>query len=290
MLAVKRGYAPTVRAILDFGVTPTVILRKDADRSTPLHVAVQNTNTAIVEILIQYGPTELLYMENSVGQTPLDIASLKNLPRKTGPVQVDRPCEPQANVDHQLRLLKNAAPFDVEKQKVEIPKLRATLDALIADGCLVRGTKLATELFAFLDSMEGKLAIEVARKIAERKDAEGGDEVNLTALKCSTESTYALLRDAAAARSGRRQLVHLADVHQSVKRCLAQEAKKTVVGWSVRRREVKEEADPEEQRIAQSKARSLFGISRISFQSQTPLFGTESRILIQMSLFGEDRF
>jgi hypothetical protein len=193
-------------------------------------------------------------------------------------------------VDHQLRLLKNAAPFDVEKQKVEIPKLRATLDALIADGCLVRGTKLATELFAFLDSMEGKLAIEVARKIAERKDAEGGDEVNLTALKCSTESTYALLRDAAAARSGRRQLVHLADVHQSVKRCLAQEAKKTVVGWSVRRREVKEEADPEEQRIAQSKARSLFGISRISFQSQTPLFGTESRILIQMSLFGEDRF
>jgi hypothetical protein len=33
---------------------------------------------------------------------------------------------------------KDAAPFDVEKQKVEIPKLRVTLDDLLADGRLVR--------------------------------------------------------------------------------------------------------------------------------------------------------
>jgi ankyrin repeat protein len=76
MLAVKREHATTARAILEFGVDPATVLRKDADGSTPLHIAVQNTNTAIVELLLQHGPTEQLYMENSVGQTPLDIASL----------------------------------------------------------------------------------------------------------------------------------------------------------------------------------------------------------------------
>jgi len=282
MLAVKRGYATTVQAILDFVVTPAVILRKDADGSTPLHIAVQNTSTAVVEVLIQYGPTEHLYMENSVGQTPLDIASLKNLPRKTVPVQASRPCEPHANVDYQLRLLKNAAPFDVEKQKVEIPKLRATLDALLADGCLVRGTKLAAELFAFAAHLEGTLAVEIARKSAEGKDAEGGDEVNPMAPQSTTASTYALLRDAAAARPGRRQLVHLADVQQSVKRCLAQEAEKGLFGSSLRRQggdEGSKEADPEEQRIAQLKTRSLFGFAFTSLPYNA-----------QAYLFGEDRF
>jgi hypothetical protein len=72
-----------------------------------------------------------------VGQTPLDIASFNNLPHVTASVEAGRP---QANTDHLLRLLKNAVPFNVEKQKVEIPKLRATLDALLADGRLVRDT------------------------------------------------------------------------------------------------------------------------------------------------------
>lgn len=149
MLAVKRECATTARAILDFGVDPAVILQKDADGSTPLHIAVQNTNTAMVEILLQYGPTDQLYVENSVGQTPLDIASLKNLQRVTAPV-TGRPVPSdrlQTNINYQLLFRNNldsAALFDTEKQKVEIKKLRLTLDALLADGRLVRDTKLAT--------------------------------------------------------------------------------------------------------------------------------------------------
>jgi hypothetical protein len=57
--------------------------------------------------------------------------------------------------------------FNVERQKVEIPpKLRATLDALLADGRLVRDSKLATELLAFAGHLEGKLAIDMARESA----------------------------------------------------------------------------------------------------------------------------
>jgi hypothetical protein len=287
MLAVKRECATTARAILDFGVDPAVILRKDADGSTPLHIAVQNTNTAIVELLLQYGPTEQLYIENSVGQTPLDIASLKNLPRVTASVGVGLPLQPQANIDFQLRLLENAAPFDVEKQKVEIPKLRATLDALLADGRLVRDTKLATELLAFAGHLEGKLAIEMARKSTAGKDTEGGDgnEVNPVAPQGTTASTYALLRDAVAARPGHRQLVHLADVQHSVKRCLAREAENALLASSRRMQKSDEESkevDPEEQRIAKLKSRSMFGSA-----------STNPRVVPYRNLaylFGEDRF
>jgi hypothetical protein len=216
---------------------------------------------AIVELLLQYGPTEQLYTENSVGQTPLDIASLKNLPRVTAFV---RPRWPQlyADIDYQLRILQNAAPFDVEKQTVEIPKLRATLDALLADGPLVHDTKLATELLTFASHMEGKLAIEMARKSAAGKATEGGDgNDNPVAPQGTAASTYALLRDAVAARPGHRQLVHLADVQHSVKRYLTQ-AEKTPFTSSRRipkGDEERKEVDPEEQRIAALKSRSMFG-------------------------------
>ena len=278
MLAVKLGYTSTVRAILGFGVTPAAILRKDADGSTPLHIAAQNTNTAIVDVLLEHAPTELLYVENSVGQTPLDIASLKNLPRVTDPTEACRPPEVQVNVEYQLRLQKNAAPFDVEKQKVQIPKLRATLDSLLADGHLVHGTKLADELFAFAARMEEKLPTEKEKKSVPEKNVEEGDKANsLVPTQGTTASTYALLQDAAAARPGQRQLVHLADVQQSVKRCLAQEAGKGFISRILVADEEPKEVDPEDRRIAQLKARSLFVFIPFTLRNR-------------LDLFGEDRF
>jgi hypothetical protein len=147
-------------------------------------------NMAIVDPLLQYDPTEQLYIESGVGQTPLDIAILKNFPRVTAPVEAGRPFQPQANLGYQLSLLKNAASFDVEKQKVEIPKLPATLDTLLAEGRLVRDTKLATESLAFAGHLEGNLVIEMARKSAADKDTEGGDgnEVNPVAPQGTTTS------------------------------------------------------------------------------------------------------
>lgn len=286
MLAVKHECATTTRIILEFGVDPAVILRRDANGSTPLHIAAQNTSKDIVELLLQYGPTEQLYIENSVGQTPLDIASLKNLPRVTDPVKAGPVPDFHTNIDYQLRRMKNAAPFDVEKQKVEIQKLRATLDTLLADGHLVRDTKLATELLAFADHLEGKLAIEVEKKSAAGKDTEGGygNEVNPKAPQGTTAtsaSTYALLRDAVAAHPGHRQLAHLADVQHSVKRCLALEAENALLASSRRGDEESKEVDPEEQRIAELKSRSIFGSA-----STNPCVNYKN----SDCLFGEDRF
>ena len=282
MLAVKCKHTTTTRTILDFRVDPTVFLRKDADGSIPLHIAVQNTNTALIEVLLRYGPTEQLYTENSVGQTPLDIASLKFLPRVTGSVAVSVPNVPQVNVANQVDSLKGTAPFDVEKQKEEIPKLRATLELLLADGHLVNGTKLATELLAFASRMEEKLATDIAKDAA-KKDVEK-DKVDYDASRDTPASTYVLLRDAAAARPGGRQLVHLADVQQYVQRSLAQQAATTFVHqghlpvtWGSEEEEPKQ-ADPETQRIPhwQLQQRSVFNFASANQPSvYLNLFGGE---------------
>jgi hypothetical protein len=259
MLAAKCGQAATTRVILNFGIDPATILLKDADGSTPLHVAVQSANTTLAAVLLDYGPAELLYSENSVGQTPLDIAGLKCLPRVTRFTEVRRPNVLTTNPEQELYSLQSTAPFDVEKQRIVIPKLRATLDMLFADGRLVHGTKLATELLTFAAHMEGKLAIEVARMHAAKQDTEEAG-VDPVVSQGTTARTYAVLREAAAAHSGSRRLAHLADVQRSVQRNLAQQADKTPVSWGLRMQESSErskEVDPEEQRIRQLKARSL---------------------------------
>lgn len=235
---------------------------EDADGSTPLHIAVQNTNAANIELLLQHGSTEQLYIENSVGQTPLDIASLKNISHVTAPVQAGRFLKPQANINYRLRILENVAPFDVEKQKVEIPKLCATLDALLADGRLVRDTKLANELLTFAGYMEDKLTIEMERKNAVGKDTEVGDgnEVNPP--------------------QGTRPN-HAASTYALVKRSLTQEAERALFTSSRQSDEELKEIDPEEQRIADLKSRSMFGSA-----------STKPRVVPYknlVDLFGEDR-
>ncbi|KAH9034042.1 hypothetical protein EDB83DRAFT_2296416 [Lactarius deliciosus] len=255
MLAVKHGDVATAQIILEFGIDPGILLLRDADWSTPLHIAVQNADTVVAEVLLKYGPTQLLYAENSVGQTPLDIASLKGLPRETGST-VPTPTELSMNVLGQLFSPPKGPPlFDVEKQKTEIPKLRATLDTLLADGLLVDGTNLTTELFAFAGRMEGRLAIETTQKTA-------ADEGELDPLEPqgSTARTYFALCEAAAARPSTRQLVHMVDVQRSVQRNLARQNDGILVRWSERSRENDEEdkkTDPEKERIAELKARSL---------------------------------
>ncbi|KAF8265342.1 ankyrin repeat-containing domain protein [Lactarius quietus] len=178
MLAAKRGNVTTSRTILEFGIDPTrvVHLPRYADGSTPpLHVAVQKEDQVVTEILLKYGPTQPLYTENGVGQTPLDIASLKYL--RTPP---------------------KARPFNVEKQKIEILKLRATLNMLLADGHLVHGSKLMTELPAFADRIGRRLAEETARNNASENQADDG-ELDSPEQQGSTTRTYFALREAVAA-------------------------------------------------------------------------------------------
>ena len=260
MLAVKRQHAETVRTILEFGIDPNILLLRDVDGSTPLHVAVRKTDVVIAELLLKYGPTEHLYIENCVGQTPLDIASLTSLnclPRRTSQGQL--PC-----LMSSMMYMRFPPPrVQLETQKREIPKLRATLDTLLSDGSIAPGSKLATELLAFADRMERRLAEETElKKEDEKEKVKYKGEIKHTGPRGTTAAMYIALRDAAAARPGMRRLVHLADTQRSVQRNLEQQS----VGAFAQRFQLpqatdmeQEGSDIEEKRLVGSlKARSLF--------------------------------
>ncbi|THH17575.1 hypothetical protein EW146_g3245, partial [Bondarzewia mesenterica] len=192
MLATKRGNSASLRSMLEFGVEPSILLLKDEKGSIPLHVAVQEQSPAMTELLIRHTPLEGLYMENGVGQ---------NAPRHRFPAVSEQHQSGLGNVT-----------FPLDRQEVQVPKLRATLDALLRDGQLKRATKVANALLAFADRMEGKLAAAQAAKKAE-EDSGNFDPTIPTA---NVNRTYALVRDAVASRPGARHLVHLLDVQKSV--------------------------------------------------------------------------
>ena len=284
MLAVKRGNVETARILLRFGVDPAVLLLRDADGCTPLHDAVQKADTVLAKLLLRYGPTQHLHTENCVGQTPLDIASLKSLPRVTD-LRLLKPVELQMNVEQHLRSPQNPPPFDLRKQKREIPKLRATLDALLADGTIAHGSKLTTELLAFADRMEQRLTEETVWQNAAEKQPDE-DEMAPSAPGGTPAQVYSVLLDGAVERPGTRQLVQLADIRRSVQRNLAQQSK-----WTFAQRfQLPRAADVEDKKtdteeehvtelLAAQRRRSMF----------SPAY--ESNFCLKhVDLFGEDRF
>ena len=286
MLAVKCGATETARMILEFGIDPAVLFLRDADGFTPLHVAVQNADTVVAGLLLKHGPTQLLYTENSVGQTPLDLAGLKGLPRATSVSGVTPAVLPwHAQPQYTLR---KAPSFDVEKQKIEIPKLRATLDTLLSDGTIVHGTKLATELLAFASRMEGRLAAETSREDVTDTWME---IIKLYPLvpRGTTENMYILFREAAATRPGTRQLVHLVDVQRSVQRNLAHQVQ--VPRWNQYSRAAEEpkEIDSEYQRIVELKARSVFAPGSLIIDNRIIYYPSYNSPL-DVDLYGVDIF
>lgn len=226
MLAVKRQIAETARTILEFGIDPAVFLLRDVDGNTPLHVTVRKKDTVIAELLLKHGPTEHLYTENCVGQTPLDIASLTSLnclPRGISPVH--RPVYLTSHTEMYTRSPPPRVPL--KKQMKEITKLRTTLDTLLSDGSIAPDSKLATELLAFADRMERRIAEETKQRKEKKKGEDGGEdegEKRPEGPRGTAEAIYIALRDAAAARPGTRRLVHLADTQRSAQRMLKQQS------------------------------------------------------------------
>ena len=278
MLAVKRQYAETARTILEFGIDPAILLLRDVDGSTPLH-AVRKTDVVIAELLLEYGPTEHLFTENCVGQTPLDIASLTSLNCLPRGMSQGQSAFLMTNI--QAHLSSNPHRFKLKIQKREVLKLRATLDTLLSDGSIAPGSKLATELLAFADRMERRLAEETERKEAEEKEnkkekkkGEGDGEIKHTGPRGTTAAMYITLRDAAAARPGLRRLVHLADTQRSVQRNLEQQS----VGAFAQRFQLPQATDMEQKESEIEEKQFVGGL------------GVRSMFANSSTLYVEDRY
>ncbi|KAJ6544332.1 hypothetical protein B0H19DRAFT_1380614 [Mycena capillaripes] len=205
-LCAKKGYKNAVKLLVEF--SKTTALMRDVDGSIPLHCAVRSGFPEIIQILIDAAPSGL-HMENGVGEAPLEIARLQDLITRNQQLQ---------NYNSGLTELNsvndNPPRLDIDRLEVELPQFRATLETLLANGILKKGTKAATDMFAFAEHMERKL---VAAKAARNVDA----AVDLGQDKTSSAKALTNVQAAIGVVEGHRELVHLVDVQTSVQSSLS---------------------------------------------------------------------
>lgn len=161
----------------------------------------------ITSLVGDAGPAEALYMEDGVGNTPLDTATQLWIVAARSYTQVN------VNVS---TLSEETWPYAQEVVEVSVEdakSLKDTVESLRKQGRLRKGTKLFKALSAFADKVEVK-AKERAT-LSPRVDEEQADKPKMQD-DLNAGSVLNYLLTALATRPGRRILVHLDDVHRSV--------------------------------------------------------------------------
>ncbi|KAJ7165671.1 ankyrin repeat protein [Mycena crocata] len=248
-ICAKQGFKTAVRLVVEF--SKSTVLVRDVDGSTPLHCAVRSGFPETIQILIDAAPAGL-HMENGVGEAPLEIAALQDLIARNS--QLEQQHYGGFGNGGELQNVNDSPPrINIDRADVELPKFRTTVETLLANGILKKGTKVAADMLAFAEHMEWKL---VAAKAARNVDA---------AVDTGTESgnigkALANVRAGMGVVDGHRQLVHLVDVQTSVQSSLARQ-QSTVVQWSSRNRD-EDGLEPEEDQEVQE-LKGSFVYSRV---------------------------
>ncbi|KAJ7683514.1 hypothetical protein B0H17DRAFT_1137647 [Mycena rosella] len=221
-LCAKKGFKNAVKLVAEF--SKSSVLVRDVDGSIPLHCAVRSGFSETIQILVDAAPSGL-HMENGVGETPLDIASLQDL------IERNQKLEYQQNVGgSELQNVTDQPPrLNIDRLDVELPQFRTTLETLVRDGVLNKGTKMATDMFAFAEQMEWKL---VAAKAARNVDAvtdSGQESGNISKALTNVKAAMNIV-------DGRRELVHLVDVQTSVQSGLSRHQSPPIDSSSSRNR------------------------------------------------------
>ncbi|KZT09270.1 ankyrin [Laetiporus sulphureus 93-53] len=214
------------------------ITMRNVEGSTVLHIAIKNGNAKIAELLLGAAPAEALYMEDSVGNTPLETAIQRDLLRR---VRQDFPCKIRMPdpLRQGLQEYTGRRSFDVAFHEAEIPRLKATVDGLLNEGRLRAGSKLATELMAFTEGIEKKL--EQEKKERSSQDSDDSESANSQWQPEKDDDdpskTLECLKKAMAEHSAAqaRLLVHLSDVQRSVQDSLG--------AWPDRKKNVQKQSD-----------------------------------------------
>ncbi|KAF9817272.1 hypothetical protein IEO21_03532 [Rhodonia placenta] len=235
-LAVKRDQIDAVRILVGAKASPYLL--RDVYGMIPLHVAIKGGRPKLTQLLIDAGPVEALYTEDSVGSTPLELAEVRGLRVVTHEGFPFRVAIPGAcDFDAHQQLMRPT--FNLAIQEREVARLRTIVDELLKESHLTAGTKLAIELQAFADRMGAKLAkarteedvqqeVENAQKAVEGETSPDKRTSEVENVPNNLE-TLEVVRRAIVARAAvqPRLLVHVLDVHNSVKKSLEVSAKPT---------------------------------------------------------------
>lgn len=214
----KNTRVDLVRLLVSTGAAQ--YLPRDVNGATPLQLAIKLRHPEITRLIADAGPAEALTLEDVVGHTPLEMAMREVFLSKIGSAAkpITQPHFLPPHVDFNKM-------FNVASQEKELVQFRATIQSLLDEGRLVAGTKLATELQAFAERIERRIAETKAADI-ERKQTESA-AADKAEPKWSAETDVTdvnevlkVLLEALAARPGLRRLVHLSDVLESVQKGL----------------------------------------------------------------------
>ena len=148
-----------VEIILGFTKSPSILLKRDIDGQIPLHCAAKAGFSDITGQLIAASPPEALYMENSVGNTPLEIVNLAEInerlrnytQRNTFQFQEISP----SGVDYPSNVLSST----MEKVEVESKEIREGVDSLFKDGAGKVNTDVKTAIVKWAEEMGKKVEV-----------------------------------------------------------------------------------------------------------------------------------
>ncbi|KAJ3554073.1 hypothetical protein NM688_g3295 [Phlebia brevispora] len=219
----KKGFTPLHIAVKDnrldyvrllVGTSAAQYLQRNASGNTPLHLAVKRGFPEMTQVIASAGPAEALTLEDGVGSTALETVT-----RNAFVAQIKGMSLPTSWMNGVIPSFDwHRTAFSVPKQTRELALLRETIQDLLDQGRLINGTKLAKELLAYADHLEAKIAAEKAAEEEKTKKAAQGWTAE--ADTSDAAATLRVLSEALAARPGPRHLVHLDDVHESVKTSL----------------------------------------------------------------------
>lgn len=190
-------------------------LIRDSTGSIPLHVAVNLLKPSITRLVARAGPDEALTLEDGVGNTALETATQHVYQDKLKMV-----CEFNIPAPRSLQPSWNIKPFELVRQEEELVNFKSTVDTLVDEGRLVKGTKLYKELSTFAERLATKVHAEAALADSMSKDDQEDDQSSFTTGRLSPSATLKVLTSVVKERGSLRHLVHLSDVHRSVQASL----------------------------------------------------------------------
>ncbi|KAF4615928.1 hypothetical protein D9613_011323 [Agrocybe pediades] len=240
-VAVKNGNKTLVQILLDYS-KPTV-LKRDVDGKTPFHCAVKQNLSEIAQQLLAVSPPEVLFMEDAVGNTPVEVVTLAQFTEQFNKYKnnVDnvwgyspemlRPCSLDTNYGH--------PPIFPGPKEGALSVMKEVVQRLAKDE-VVREKIKADVILEWIAKTEVK-----ARKFKERSEKWKKQEEEENAKMYTNQKinnaaeylrdtgdlgkTYKVVRDAVAAlpeTAMRRHLIHVLDVQASVNATLNKVASK----------------------------------------------------------------
>lgn len=233
-MAVKKGNLRIVELLLRTvknAVVPSLLLR-DSTGAIPLHSAILKGWPRIVSHLVDVGPPEMLYLENAVGSTPMEIARLQFLGTILDGLGDSLKQARTLHVYDVDTWILTSTPGMRDRDEEEVRSLRRVINGIKSSGILATKPELLGVLSNFADSSEQEFAAWAApnpqkesRPTPPLSDS-GRDD-------CDAEATFRAFSKAVV-EVHQRQLVHLRDVQHAALTAADSQPKRQAPAWAAR--------------------------------------------------------